>query len=233
MGAKLVLIVGPSGSGKSSSIRYLDPETTAIITPNPKELPIPGLDKHYVKGKNRVITSEINQIGGAFKHISEKMPNIKVVILEDLNHFFNARVTSTAFRKRNAGGEAFARWNDFGADVASNLVTVANGLREDLTIFVFAHTDVKDDGKVGMKTSGKLLDNSIDVPSYVTVMLQSMIIEESGKSTYKFLTNGDGIHQAKSPAGMFKEKYIANDLKKVLVQMKNYREGKVEPAWID
>jgi len=231
MGASLTLIIGASGSGKTSSLRYIDPSSTAIITPNSKSLP--GMDTNFIPGNNRLMTSDITLIGPSLEKISKEKTNIKLVIIEDLNHFFNARVTSTDFRSKNSGNEAFAKWNDFGADVANNLINSTEKLRDDLDIVVFAHTDVKDDGKVGMKTSGKLLDNTIDIPSYVTCLLHSLIIEEEGKYKYKFLTNSDGYHLAKTPAGMFKDKYIPNDLKLVLDTMKKYQKGDIKAEWID
>lgn len=233
MGAELMLIIGESGSGKTSSLRYINPETSSIVTPNSKSLPIPGMDTKFIPRDNRIVTNEISSIGVSLEHISKNKPKINLVIIEDLNHFFNARVTSPEFRSRGVGGEAFARWNDFGADVASNLVTVAERLRNDLTVVVFAHTDVKDNGKVGIKTSGKLLDNTIDIPSYVTCLLHSLVIEEDGKTKYKFLTNSDGIHSAKTPAGMFVDKLIPNDLFKVLNTVKDYKSGSVEAVWED
>lgn len=238
MGAGLSLVIGSSGTGKTSSLRYLNPKELAIITPNSKPLPIPGLDEQF-KGfekegkKHRITTNEINQIEGALTYISDKMPHIKVIVVDDLNHFFNARVTSPSFRARNSGGEAFARWNDFGADVTANFILAAEKLRDDLHIFIFAHTDVKEDGKIGMKTSGKLLDQSTDIPSYVTSQLHSIVLEENGKSKYKFLTNTDGVHSAKTPAGMFKDKYIPNDLNKVLKVMTEYAKGNIKAVWED
>jgi len=233
MGANLYLIVGRSGSGKSSSLRYLNPSECALVTPNSKSLPIPNMDSKFVEKKNRFTTSEINKIGPILEKISKDKPEIKIAIVEDLNHYFNARVTSIAFRSRNSGNEAFARWNDFGADVANNIAKITENLRDDLSVIIFAHTDVKDDGKIGMKTSGKLLDNTIDIPSYVTCLLHAIIIEENGESKYKFLTNSDGVHLAKTPTGMFKTRYIPNDLKLVLNAFIKYNTGEVTPDWID
>jgi len=228
---RLSLVIGRSGSGKTSSLRYVNPETTAIIVPNNKEL-FPGFNKVYVEKKNKITTNEINHIDGVLT-IFAKNPAIKLIIIEDLNHFFNARINSMAFRARNSGGEVFARWNDFGGDVAEHLVTAISRNTSNVDVFVFAHTDIKEDGHIGMKTSGKLLDNTIDIPSYVDCLFHSVVIEEAGVTKYKFLTNTDGIHLAKTPAGMFPEKYIPNDLKFILERMEKYRKGEIKPAWID
>ena len=233
MGARFVTVIGQSGSGKSTSLRYIDPKTTGLITPNSKDFPIPGMAGQFVEKKNKFTTDEITDISKYLKGFSTHKPEIKLIIIEDLNHFFNARVTGAKFRSRNNGGEAFARWNDFGADVASSLITVMTELRDDLTIVMFAHTDIKDNGHIGLKTSGKLLDNTIDIPSYVTVLLHSLVMEEDGKYKYKFLTNTDGIHSAKSPAGMFKDLYIPNDIMLVLKSMDEYKKGNIKPEWID
>jgi len=233
MGAKLTLVIGDSGAGKTSSLRYIDPKTTALITPNSKDLPIPGLENEYQPKKHRFITTDINMIKGILQRISDTKPDIKLVVIDDLNHFFNAVVTSTSFRAKAGGEEGWSRWGDFGADVADNLINSLELLRDDLSVAIFAHTTTSDSGEIVMQTAGKLLDNTIKIPGYSTCIFHAMTLEKSGIIQYKFLTNKDGIRLAKTPAGMFKELHIPNDLKLVLDRIKEYKKGGVEAKWID
>ena len=42
---------------------------------------------------------------------------------------------------------------------------------------------------------------------------------------YKFLTNTDGEHVAKTPLGMFEERYVDNDLAEIIKVIDAYNEG--------
>ena len=67
-----LLILGNTGTGKSTSIETLDPETTFIIQCVNKELPFRGFKKKYpLKTKeqegNRYITNSYKSIGGVLQ----------------------------------------------------------------------------------------------------------------------------------------------------------------------
>lgn len=84
MSSKLIAIVGPSGTGKSTSIKSLNPKETFIINVARKELPFRGAEKLYnVESKNYVEVDDIPQITALLNTISEKAPHIKNVIMDD------------------------------------------------------------------------------------------------------------------------------------------------------
>jgi ABC-type phosphate/phosphonate transport system ATPase subunit len=84
MSSKLIAIVGPSGTGKSTSIKSLNPKETFIINVARKELPFRGAEKLYnVAAKNYMEVDDIAQITGLLNTISEKAPHIKNVIMDD------------------------------------------------------------------------------------------------------------------------------------------------------
>jgi energy-coupling factor transporter ATP-binding protein EcfA2 len=231
MAAEVILYIGDSGSGKSTALRNLKPEETVIISPNSKSLPFPGGSK-YVVGENLIQTSELDDIAGAITHISDTMPEVKQVILEDYTHFFNARIFSPKFMSRTQGGEAFQRWNDFGASVFNSIIAHQNKWRSDLIIVVLHHVELKETGTIGFKSSGKLLDNTIIVPSYVNYQLHGVLNhDEKLGTTYHILTRTDGVRDAKTPYGLFEAK-LPNDLATILERVRAYREGKVEVAKI-
>ena len=62
-----------------------------------------------------------------------------------------------------------------------------------------------------MKTIGKMVDEKVDIPSRFTIMFHSVISD--GK--YKFLTQNDGFHLAKTPMEMFDQLLIDNDMEEV------------------
>lgn len=227
MAAEVILYIGDSGSGKSTSLRNLNPKETVIITPNSKSLPFPR-GHEYKSGTNLIQTSELDDIAGAITHISSNMPDIKQVILEDYTHYFNARIFSPKFMARTNGGEAFQRWNDFGASVFQSIIAKQSVWRSDLLIVVLHHVELKETGTIGFKSSGKLLDNTIVVPSYVNYCLHGYVLTtESGEVQYKILTSTDGVRDAKTPFGLF-EKILPNDLAPILFKIRDFREGNIQ-----
>tara|TARA_R110000772_G_scaffold144091_1_gene253697 strand:+ start:654 stop:1355 length:702 start_codon:yes stop_codon:yes gene_type:complete len=227
MAAEVILYIGDSGSGKSTALRNLDPKETVIITPNSKSLPFPK-GHEYKVGQNLIQTSELDEIAGAISHISTNMPEVKQIILEDYTHYFNARIFSPKFMARTNGGEAFQRWNDFGASVFQSIIAKQGVWREDLLIIVLHHVELKDTGTIGFKSSGKLLDNTIIVPSYVNYCLHGIVSpQEDGSIKYEIMTKTDGVRDAKTPFGLFPNK-LPNDLAPILDRIREFRAGKIE-----
>jgi ABC-type phosphate/phosphonate transport system ATPase subunit len=84
MSSKLIAIVGPSGTGKSTSIRSLSPKETFIINVARKELPFRGAEKLYnTESKNYMEVDDIPQITALLGTINEKAPHIKNIVLDD------------------------------------------------------------------------------------------------------------------------------------------------------
>ena len=52
--------------------------------------------------------------------------------------------------------------------------------------------------------------------------LYEKIIKGEEKMEYKFLTNSDGEHVAKTPMGMFEELFIDNDLNEIINVIDKY-----------
>jgi dephospho-CoA kinase len=87
MASKLVGIVGATGTGKSTSIKHLNPEETYIINVAKKELPFKGSEKLYnTENKNYKEVDDANEITRLLKTISEKAPHIKQIVIDDSNY---------------------------------------------------------------------------------------------------------------------------------------------------
>jgi hypothetical protein len=86
-----------------------------------------------------------------------------------------------------------------------------------------AHTAVNEIGKVTIKTAGKLLDNTIDIPSYFTYVFHGHIQEAKEGPQYVMQTNWNSIYQAKTPMGSFNDMFIPNDMGQVILAIHNYR----------
>jgi len=226
--AEMIAIVGESGSGKTSSIRNLNPEETFIISTTGKRPGIPGAKKKYpnftiVDGKpvgNFYTSASIDNIGKILQLIDKKLPNIKVVILDDFQYIMGFEAMDKAEQK---GYDKFTQI----AQHAYQILKSAMNLRDDLFFVISTHS-TNDGDKMNpyyrMKTQGKMLDNVITLEGLFTYVFFTAVQrnEETGMPMYKFMTNSDGTCTAKSPMGLFNDLYIDNDLDFVIKKIKEY-----------
>lgn len=221
MASKLVGIIGATGTGKSTSIKHLNPKETYIINVAKKELPFKGSEKMYnVENKNYKEVDEITEITRLLKTISEKADHIKNVIIEDSNYMM-------AFRMAEKATEVgYTKFTILAKDMV-DLFREARKLRDDLKIFYFTHPEtVEDAGEIigyKMKTSGKMLDNQITLEGLFTICLYTLVEEnKDGSATYNFITNRYRKYPAKSPDGMFDKVKIDNNLQIVVDKINEY-----------
>ena len=213
--ARTLSVMGESGSGKTTSIRTLDPKTTFIIDCDRKGLCWKGWKKQYNKeNKNYVATSQIDTIWECLKRVSyQDLANVKVVVIDTLNGI----MIDDEFRRMHE--KNYDKWQDLAASIYG-LVTDINQLRDDLTVVCMAHsqTDRDDNGYMftRMKTSGKKLDKIVVESKFTTVLLAKA---DNGK--YVFETHANHS-TAKSPMGCFNEMEIPNDLKAVIETLEKY-----------
>lgn len=213
--ANLILIIGESGTGKSTSIETLDPNETFIIQVINKPLPFRGYKKSYpLKTKtdagNRVIAGDYNSIAKAFQ-ICEIDKKIKNVIVDDFQYVLSDEYIRKATEK---GFDKFTIM----AQNYYNILKLAQRMREDLNIIFLSHSETKDDGTTKIKTIGKLLDDKITIEGLFTIVLNTRV--EDGN--YYFETQNNGFNTSKSPKGMFDSFRIPNDLQYVITKVNEY-----------
>lgn len=221
MASKLIGIVGPTGTGKSTSVKHLNPSETYIINVAKKELPFKGAEKLYnSESKNYKEVDDANEITRLLRTISDKAPHIKNIVIEDSNYImgFNmlARATEVGFTK----------FTIMAKDMVE-LFREARRLRDDLKVFYFTHPETIEDGGeiVGykIKTAGKLIDNQIVLEGLLTVCLYTHVEDnKDGSANYQFLTNRFRKYPAKSPDGMFADVKIPNNLQLVVDTIDEY-----------
>lgn len=221
MASKLIGIVGPTGTGKSTSVKHLDPKSTYIINVAKKELPFKGAEKLYnAENRNYKEVDDANEITRLLRTISDKAPHIKNIVIEDSNYImgFNmiAKATETGYTK----------FTMMAKDMVE-LFREARKLRDDLTTFYFSHPETVEDGGeiIGykIKTAGKLIDNQIVLEGLLTVCLYTHVEEnKDGSTNYYFLTNRYRKFPAKSPDGMFEDLKIPNNLQLVVDKVNEY-----------
>lgn len=212
-----VLIIGESGSGKSTSVESLDPKETFIINVANKPLPFKGWKTKYllwdaVKNPtgNLYPASTAAVIEGCMSFVSEKMPHIKNIVIDDFQYMSSFEFFDKVDEK---GFEKFTR---IGAHLAK-ITKKPKDLREDLMVFFLTHAeesiDLEGRRKLKAKTIGKMVDEKLTVEGLFTIVLFNRVKKgKDGEIRYVFDTVTNGDNTCKSPRGMFAEKEIPNDL---------------------
>ena len=221
MASKLIAVVGATGTGKSTSIKHLNPKETYIINTARKELPFKGADKLYnTENKNYKEVDEITEIHRLLLTISEKAPHIKNIVIEDSNYMMAFRMVEKATET------GYTKFSILAKDMVE-MLRATRKLRDDLKVFYFTHPETIEDGGeiVGykMKTSGKMLDNQINLEGLFSICLYTHVEEgKEGVVSYNFVTNRYKKYPAKTPDGMFAEIKIPNNLQLVADTIDEY-----------
>lgn len=221
MSSKLIGLVGSTGTGKSTSIKHLNPKETYIINVAKKELPFKGAEKLYnLENKNYKEVDNALDIARLLRTISDKAPHIKNIIIEDSNYIMGFNMVAKA---TEVGYTKFSL-------MAKDMVTLfqeARNLRDDIKVAYLTHPDVIEDGGeiIGykIKTAGKLIDSQVLLDGLLTVCLYTHTEEsKTGANEYFFLTNRYRKYPAKSPDGMFEDLKIPNNLQLVFDKIDEY-----------
>lgn len=204
------MILGASGSGKTTSLEHLDPKLTFYIDADGKGLSWKGWRNQYNKtNKNYFVCDDPNSIYGLMQQINDKQKQIKYLVIDTLN----GCMVADEFRRSKDKG--YDKWLDLATSVY-NIVDYANKMRDDLTVILIGHTQTSDDGFTCMLTNGRKL-NKICLESKMTTVLLAKA--EDGK--YVFETRARNS-TAKTPKGAFDTDEIPNDVMLVIDALKDY-----------
>lgn len=223
--SNLVLVMGESGTGKSTSIKSLDPKETAIFNILGKRLPFKGSAALYsAENKNLFKIEDWQTIVNYLNSISNSAPHIKNIVIDDAIYIMRTEF----FNRSKEGG--FNKYNEL-ADHFRRIIAACSALRDDLNVFMLLHVEsIEADGSIiGYKSSsvGKLLDKMYrpEENTAITLFAQPRF-DDKGKAEYGFYTHKmkvNGIElPSKTPEGMFDEDFIPNDLGLVIKAMKEY-----------
>lgn len=230
MAAETIAIVGESGTGKSTSLRNLNPEETFIISTTGKPLPFRAWKKKYIpikiEGKNvsgnYYVSSKWDQILKILQIIDKMMPNIKQVIIDDFQYVLSYEFVD---RATEAGYTKFSEL----AQHAMEILRYSEKMREDCKMIFLTHSENVGDNvnpKFVIKTVGKLLSEKVTLEGLFTYIFFTKVSEgDSGRMEYKLITNNDGTCVAKTSFGMFEDLEIDNDLNEIIHVIDAYNEG--------
>jgi hypothetical protein len=218
--AQGVLIIGESGSGKSTAGRNLDPKETFWINVANKPLPFKGWKSKYTPITPEDLTAgniskafEAAAIVNLLRVIDSDMPHIKTVVVDDWQY-------SAAFDFFDRADEkGYDKFTDIGNGIAQ-VAKLPAQLRDDLTVFFLTHaeetTDAKGKRKQKAKTIGKMVDEKLTLEGLFSMVLYAKVKKDKdGVMQYVFETVTDGANTCKAPMGMFKTADIPNDLQAV------------------
>ena len=205
------MIIGTSGSGKTTSLEKLDPKQTFYIDADGKGLSWKGWRKQYNKeNKNYFQCDAPEQIFSLMQTIDEKQKQIKFLVIDTLNGCM------VADEMRRSKEKTYDKWMDLAQSVY-NIVDYSNKMRDDLTVILIGHTQTSDDGFTCMLTNGRKL-NKICLESKMTTVLLSRI-NDNGE--YVFETRARNS-TAKTPRGAFDVDEIPNDITLVIDALKDF-----------
>jgi hypothetical protein len=202
-----VLIIGKSGSGKSSSLRNFETDGICLIDAANKPLPF---KKRFAETYK---TDDYDAIYGIMS-ATEK----NVIVIDDagyliVNHFMRSHAAG------GIGNAIFAFFNKL-ADEFWQLIEFTKQI-ENKIVYIIMHEQSDDFGNCKPKTIGKLLDDKVCIEGMFTISLRSI----RDKSGYWFVTNSEGFCPSKSPFGMFESQLIKNDLKTVTETVRDFYTG--------
>lgn len=202
-----VLIIGKSGSGKSTSMRNcIDKEDWNLIRVLNKPLPFKGKINGWSTDDYQTVMKCLAQ------------SKAKNIVLDDAGYLIT-NMFMTKHSSAGAGNGVFTLYNQIG-DHFWNLIQYIVKLPEDRIVYVVMHEDTNDFGQIKPKTIGKLLDEKVCIEGMFTIVLRC--IEESGK--HLFVTQSADGAVSKSPIGMFEDLTIDNDLLIVEKAIREYYE---------
>lgn len=212
--AKVICVAGESGSGKTTSLRNLNPAETYIIDADKKGLSWRGWKKQYnLDNKNYACTDEPDKVYALLHLLAGKRPEIKVIVIDTIGSIM------VADEMRRMKEKGYDKWQDL-AQCIWNIVDAAYTLRNDLTVIFMAHTQTERDDNgflfTRIKTSGKKLEKICLESKFTTVLIAKCISGE-----YIFETHAKNS-TAKSPMGLFEEDTIPNDIATVIQALEAY-----------
>jgi hypothetical protein len=203
--AQVVMLIGKSGSGKSTSMRNFSHDELALINVNKKPLPFRGkFDSTVETTQYEVIAKAVNQ--------TQK----KAIVIDDAGYLITAQFMNG--HGENKGNAVFELYNSLADNFYKLIKFCQEKLSDDKIVYFVMHEDKNEFGETKPKTIGKMLDEKVCVEGLFTIVLRA----ECKEGKYIFHTKTDGLDVTKSPMGMFEEEEIDNDLKKVDTIIRDY-----------
>lgn len=195
-----ILVLGESGSGKSSSLRNFEPGEIGILNVASKPLPFRKALPKIDKASYPIITRTLQK------------NTLKAYAVDDAQYL----MTFSAFSRAKETG--YGKFTDIALEYYNLIQTIINDTTPDTLVYLLQHIDTTDDGRIKAKTVGKMLDNQLTVEGMFAIVL----LARTDGQRHWFDTQSDGYTTVKTPMEMFSEQEIDNDLKMVDTTVRDY-----------
>ena len=195
-----VMVLGASGSGKSTSLRNFKADEIGIFNVASKPLPFRSNLKKVDKAGYALITKVL------------KDNKLKCYAIDDSQFLM---VFDEFNRAKETG---YAKFTDFALNFYNLVQTVINDTSPDTIVYFLHHTETDEFGHLKAKTVGKMIDSKLTLEGMFSVVL---LCGTDGKEHW-FETQSDGVNTAKTPMDMFDTNRIDNDLRMVDSTIREY-----------
>ncbi len=205
-----IMVIGESGTGKSASLRNMNPAETLLIQAIKKPLPFRSSEWSYLTkdnpSGNMVVCDQSTAIIDGMRRTKRA-----VIVLDDFQY-----VLANEFMRRS-DERGYDKFTDIGRH-AWDILTTASSLPDHVRVYILSHSEQTDSGRTKAKTIGKMLDDKITLEGMFSIVLRTSVINEQ----YIFKTKNNGNDTTKTPIGLFDEEMIPNDLSAVDSKINEY-----------
>ena len=206
------LIIGESGSGKSTSMRNLDASQALVLQSIRKPMPFKGTFKHFDKetcpNGNVFVVDDPTKIIAAMQKTQRP-----IIVIDDFQY-----ILANEFMRRSHE-KGYEKFTDIGRN-AWDIINATAALEHHKRVYVLAHSETTDAGRIKCKTIGKMIDEKITLEGMFSIVLRSLIRD----GEHYFATKNNGADTVKTPIGLFETDPIPNDLAAVDAAIVSYYE---------
>ena len=217
------MVTGPTATGKSTSLRNLPRETTAILNAENKILPFPN--------RNFRLNGKVSTIAEMFSGLefAEADESIDTIVIDSISQFASDTVVAELITGQE---DSRAGWMNYKETLMNVIKFIKRGTKTYIiTALEESWVDDKFRTHATASVQGSLKGGTLE--AHFPIVLRSMVIEEPDSEGVMhkrnvFATNNriPSIEtSAKTPMGLVDELYIDNDINAFIETAKSYFQG--------